>query len=84
MLLIVLLIFIAVFLLVLAMYMNVIAVKDSPKAQLRRRLRHVAMTKGRDTSGMTPGLRADIIKETPPLDRFFTEHCHFSGVWILG
>ena len=72
MLLIVLLIFIAVFLLVLAIYMNVVAVKDSPKAQLRRRLRHVAMSQGRDTSGMTPELRSDIIKETPPLERFFT------------
>jgi len=69
-LLIVLLIFIAVFLLVLSIYLNVVAVKDSPKAQLRRRLRHVAMTKGSDTGGMPNDVRADILKETPPFERF--------------
>jgi len=69
-LLIALIIFIAVFLLVLAVYLNFIAVKDSPKAHLRRRLRHVAMSKGRDTGGMPQDVRADILKETPPLELF--------------
>ena len=70
MLLIVLLIFIAAFLLVLAIYLNVVAVKDSPKAHLRRRLRHVAMSKGSNAEGMPQDVRADILKETPPFERF--------------
>jgi tight adherence protein B len=69
-LLIVLLIFIAVFLLVLAVYLNVIAVKDSPKAHLRRRLRHVTKTDGSETGGMPHDVRSDILKETPPFERF--------------
>lgn len=70
MLLIVLLIFITVFLLVLAVYLNVTAMKDSPKAHLRRRLRRVVMTKGSDTGSMPQDVRADILKETPPFERF--------------
>jgi tight adherence protein B len=66
-LLIVLLIFIAAFLIVLAIYLNVVAVKDSPKAHLRRRLRHVAMSN--DSGGMPLDVRADILKETPPFER---------------
>lgn len=72
MLLIVLLIFIAAFFIVLAVYLNISEVKDSPKTHLRRRLRQVALTKGRDTGGMTDDLRKDIIKETPPLERFLS------------
>ena len=72
MLLIVLLFFIAAFMLFLAVYLNVVAVKDSPKAHLRRRLRRVAMTEGSDKSGMPQDVRADILKETPPLERFLT------------
>jgi tight adherence protein B len=68
-LLIVLIIFIAVFLLVLAVYLNITAVKDSPKAHLRRRLRHVVMTKGRDMGGLPQDVRSDILKETPPFER---------------
>jgi tight adherence protein B len=71
-LLIVLLIFIAVFFIVLAVYLNVSALKDSPKAHLRRRLRRVAMTGGSDTGGMPQDVRADILKETPPFDRFLS------------
>lgn len=70
MLLIVLLIFIAAFLTVLAVYLNFTAVKDSPKAHLRRRLRQVALTKGRNAGGIPEDLRSEIIKETPPLERF--------------
>jgi tight adherence protein B len=69
-LLIVLLIFITTFLLVLAVYLNFTAIKDSPKTHLRRRLRHVAMTEGSESGGMPQDVRADILKETPPLERF--------------
>lgn len=72
MLLIALLIFIAVFLLVLAIYLNFAAAKDSPKAHLKRRLRQVAVSKGGDASGMTPELRSEIIKEIPPIERFLS------------
>jgi len=68
-LLIVLLIFIAVFLVILAIYLNIAAAKDSPKAELKRRLRQVALTGGRDTGGISTELRAEIVKETPPLAR---------------
>jgi len=69
-LLIVLIIFIAVFFLVLAAYLNFSAVKDSPKSHLRRRLRQVARTKESDSAGMPQDVRSDILKETPPLERF--------------
>jgi tight adherence protein B len=69
-LLIVLLIFITAFFLVLAIYLNVAAVKDSPKAHLRRRLRRVAMSKGSDREGMPQDVRSDILKETPPFEKF--------------
>lgn len=69
MLLIVLLIFVAVFLVILAIYLNISALKNSPKAELKRRLRQVALTGGRDAGGMSDGLRSEIMKETPPLVR---------------
>ena len=78
MLLIVLLIFIAVFLLVLAVYLNFTAVKDSPKAHLRRRLRRVAMGKDSVSDGMPQDVRADILKETPPFERFLNNIPYFS------
>jgi tight adherence protein B len=68
-LLILLLIFVAVFLAILAIYLNIASAKDSPKAELKRRLRQVALTGGRDTGGMSTELRAEIVKETPPLVR---------------
>lgn len=70
MLLIVLLIFITAFLLFLAIYLNISAVRDSPKAELKRRLRQVATGKGSYTGGVSEDLRTEIIKETPPLERF--------------
>lgn len=70
MLLIVLLIFVAAFLIIFALYLNIAAVKDSPKAELKRRLRQVAMGKGSYTGGVSEDLRTEIIKETPPLERF--------------
>lgn len=72
MLLILLLIFIAVFLVIVAIYLNVAAAKDSPKAELKRRLRQVALTGGRDTRVMPSDLRAEIIRETPPLVRILS------------
>lgn len=69
MLLIILLIFIAVFLVVLAIYLNIAAAKDSPKAELKRRLRQVALTGGRDTGSMTTDLRSEIVRETPQFVR---------------
>jgi len=69
-LLIVLLIFIAAFLLIFALYLNIAAVKDSPKAELKRRLRQVAIGKGSYSGGVSEELRTEIIKETPPLERF--------------
>ncbi len=69
MLLIILLIFLAVFLVILAIYLNIAAAKDSPKAELKRRLRHVALTGGRDSGSMTTDLRSEIVRETPPLVR---------------
>lgn len=73
MLLIILLIFIAVFLVILAIYLNIAAAKDSPKAELKRRLRQVALTGGRDTGSMTTDLRSEIIRETPPLVRVLSK-----------
>jgi tight adherence protein B len=72
-LLIILLIFIAVFLIVLAIYLNVAAAKDSPKAELKRRLRQVALTGGRDAGSMTTDLRSEIVRETPPLVLFLSK-----------
>lgn len=73
MLLIILLIFLAVFLVILAIYLNIAAAKDSPKAELKRRLRQVALTGGRDTGSMTTDLRSEIIRETPPLVRVLSK-----------
>jgi tight adherence protein B len=72
-LLIILLIFIAVFLVILAIYLNIAAAKDSPKAELKRRLRQVALTGGRDAGSMTTDLRLEIVRETPPLVRVLSK-----------
>jgi tight adherence protein B len=72
-LLIVLLIFVAVFFVILAIYLNIAAVKDSPKAELKRRLRQVALTGGRESGGISPELRSEIVKETPPLARVLSK-----------
>lgn len=61
--------FIAVFLVVYASFNAVVAVRESPSAILRKRLRRMA----RESSGhgIPDDLRVDIIKETPPLERLF-------------
>lgn len=69
MLLIVLTIFIAAFLVILAVYLNIAAIKDSPKAELKRRLRQVASGKGETPVSVPEELRTEIIKETPPIER---------------
>lgn len=69
MLLIVLTIFIAAFLVIVAVYLNIAAIKDSPKAELKRRLRQVASGKGQTPVSVPEELRTEIIKETPPIER---------------
>ncbi len=70
MLLIVLLSSIAVFLIVLALYLNIVAAQESPKTELKRRLRQVARDKAAIPSGVSPDLRSEILRDTPPLERF--------------
>ena len=60
--------FVAVLLVVVALYLGTSAIKDSPKAELRRRLRRMARA---DRSGAIPDdVRAEIVKETPKVERF--------------
>ncbi len=67
---IVILTFITIFLVCLALFLGFTAVKESPTAELKRRLRRMAM--GKDTRGGLPDdLRAEIIKEIPPIERVF-------------
>lgn len=70
MLLIGLIIFIAAFLIIIAVYLNIVAIKESPKAELKRRLRQVATGRGVTAVSIPEDLRTEIIKETPPLERF--------------
>jgi tight adherence protein B len=63
------LIFLAVLFLILAVYLNITSLKDSPKADLRRRLRHMARSSRSGSRGIPENLRSDILKETPPLER---------------
>jgi len=60
--------FITVFLLVGTFLMAVFTEKDTPAAILRRRLRRMVQEKGQ--SQLPDELCSDIIRETPPLDRF--------------
>ncbi|GFO64310.1 type II secretion system F family protein [Geomonas paludis] len=59
--------FLAVFFLLLALYFGVTAVTASPKYELKRRLQRLARDTG--AQGMPEELRAEIIREIPPLDR---------------
>lgn len=69
---IIIIIFLAVFFLVLAIYLNVTLYKESPKTELRRRLRHLAHAKEGQSRGISDELRAEIVKETKPAERFLT------------
>ncbi|MBJ6751047.1 type II secretion system F family protein [Geomonas anaerohicana] len=63
--------FLAVFFLLLALYFGVTSVRSSPKYELKRRLQRLA----RDTSaqGLPEDLRAEIIREIPPLDQILAK-----------
>jgi tight adherence protein B len=66
----VLITFAAAFLLVLTGYLWYVAIKESPKAELKRRLRQLA--KNGRPGGMPEELRSEILKETPPFDKFLS------------
>lgn len=63
--------FIAVFLVLISIYFGVTTVKESPNAELRRRLRRLAKSKEWDV--MPDNLRTEIIKEIPPFERFLSK-----------
>lgn len=67
----ILLTFIAVFLLVSTLLMAVVTEKDTPAAIMRRRLRRMASEK--DNRAISEELSSEILKETPPLDRFLSK-----------
>jgi tight adherence protein B len=71
----VLVIFAAVLLFVIAGYLWFISVRESPKAELKRRLRRLA--KGGRPGEMPEELRTEILKETPAFDKFL------SGIPVL-
>jgi tight adherence protein B len=54
-----------------AVTLGAASIKDSPKAELKRRLRRMARNE-RD-GGLSDDLRAEIIKETPPFERYITK-----------
>lgn len=62
--------FIAVFLLVSTLLTAIITEKDTPASILKRRLRRMASEKSNGT--IPEDLRSEILKETPPLDRFIS------------
>lgn len=68
MILVVLLTFIAVFLLLLAIFFAVTAVKESPSYALKMRLRRLAMSKASGIA-LPDELRSEILKETPAVER---------------
>ena len=60
--------FVAVLLVLIAAYLAFTATKESPAAELRRRLRRMAVD-GR-SEAMPEGLRGDILREIPRFERF--------------
>lgn len=70
MLIVIILTFIAVFLVLFWAYFAVTAAKESPSAELRRRLRRMA--KDKRWEAMPEGLRGEIIKEVPPIEQFLS------------
>jgi tight adherence protein B len=62
--------FIAVFLVTFGVYFAVTTAKESPTAELRRRLRRLAQDKRWDA--IPEGLRGEIIKEIPPFEKFIS------------
>lgn len=66
----ILLTFVAVFLVLTAAYFAFVVAKESPAAELRRRLRRMASDKGSET--LPEGLRGEIIKEIPHFERILS------------
>jgi tight adherence protein B len=66
----VILTFIAVFMICSALFLGITAAKQSPAAELKRRLRVMARSKNLQT--LPDGLRSEIIRETPPFERFIS------------
>lgn len=64
--------FIAVFLLVITIYLGVTAAQDSPASILKRRMRLMAAHKGSGSS-LPDDIRAEILKDTPPFEQFLTK-----------
>lgn len=62
------LIFLAVFVVVMAIYLWLVAVKEAPAAELKRRLRR--MSRDSKYEDMPEELRRELLKETPPLEGF--------------
>lgn len=67
---IIILTFIAVFLVLSAIFLGFTAVKESPTVELKRRLR--IMARDKKLHALPDDLRAEIIKETPPFELFLT------------
>jgi tight adherence protein B len=62
-------IFLAVFSILLAVYLGVTGAQSSPKSELRRRLRNMAR---QDARGLPPELKSEITRETAPADRILS------------
>ena len=62
--------FLAVLSILAAAYLGTAEYRQSPKFDLKRRLRRMA--KDRKAESMSEGLRSEILKEEPPFDKFLT------------
>lgn len=62
------LIFVTAFCLFVAVYLGLTEQQASPKAELKRRLQHMARSNAKE---MTPELRAEVTRETSVADKFF-------------
>ena len=62
--------FLAVLSILAAVYLGTAEYRQSPKFDLKRRLRRMA--KDRKAESMSEGLRSEILKEEPPFDKFLT------------
>lgn len=71
--------FIAVFLLVTAIFFAVTIVKESPSFALRMRLRRLALNKASEIS-LPDDLRSEILKETPPIERILNRFALFRSL----
>lgn len=74
----VLLTFIAVFLVISAMFLAVTTVRESPAFALRMRLRRLAINKANGT--MPDEVRSEILKEIPKIERYLTSFRFFRSI----